>query len=1327
MEPIANIQKKKPYFKLKIVKLQAESPRGDLNNFEGYLKLQGVHKGKFTLTVTQMLPRGTTLANTEHIYGVVIYTGEETKIRKNSTSSIRTKAPSMEKIINWVVWLMFVFVISLTAITTIVGISWESVRLSNTSPVPSKENYHWYLIGPRKDYVAMFFSNLILYNNLIPLPLYVGMELVKIAQALFINFDLQMYDEATDTPAVPRTSALSEELGQVQYVFTDKTGTLTQNLMAFKKMSVAGQSYVHETSCSNVGGSLIRGASTNSDGLAGGSLSVFNQDCLPTWVLAKELKPDRNSRALFEVSDMQIQMNMHAKKHEFLLAMALCHTVVPDKRLPRKESQSNRRNNNYNSSGNTVNRQSSIKRPQAPLQRTQSTASNNSTHSPVQGIVISPEDAAIQYQSSSPDETALVSAARDMGFILRQRTLKRLTLNVLMSSPEETYNVLQTIEFSSNRKRMSVIYKFPDGRIMLLCKGADSVILERLQDPSTMTPEDLTILESTLEHLAEFASEGLRTLLYASRELSQGEYDEWAERYTQASMALAHRTELMEQVAEEIECDLRLLGATAIEDKLQEGVGDTIDKLRRTDMRLWMLTGDKKETAINIAYTCRLAKSGSEMLLISGKTLEAIGTSIDVALDRCRSSYREKMMKRKSSKNKSVTNLSATPSAETQGHAETKEKEKQQNPSTAVSMPPSEQESHCIVIIDGDALAQLEIEAEQLATSKECSTKSLLERFLEIGILSDSVICCRFSPSQKALIVSKVREMVTAPGFSEKRIAEGDNACIKKTWLECMQDRIHYNQYPSGVTLAIGDGANDIPMLQCAHVGIGITGREGLAASRASDYAIGQFRFLQQLLFVHGRYSYVRISLFSLGTFYKCFVFYLTQAWFQIWTGWSGTSIYEQWSLTLYNLIFTSLPVIVVGIFEKDLNQSTLLGVPELYRYGQFNSGFNTKVFIEWWARGVYHSFIPVILTFVLYNGFWYGNMLNVGSVTQVIPVNDYFGTAGGFWTSDASGAYDEASIYMLGNVVYTIVIMVVNLKVSYLGTHTWTAVTHYIFFLSIGAWWIFLYLYSPLWPALGFSVGYEMAGMARTLNQQMVYNWLLQGLAIVLCFGLYIILNLASFDWFGQVWEVTVPYRKPLEKQASNIAAKGITRINAPINPKAMNSKQFLDNMNKAEEFAAFSFKKFGHHADSIGYQTHWWQIWEKRNQICSEQKLDGPDVLLEKLRESAVLATTSDANTSAPKKRSTVRSQGSSHKSVSLQKVGTVKKEGIMRRESQRDRELGKPSSRPVTILIPTDGPQIIPDIPRSYSGSGRLQPELIPRKSIKRSVLDDDQQKP
>jgi phospholipid-translocating ATPase len=360
--------------------------------------------------------------------------------------------------------------------------------------------------------------------------------------------------------------------------------------------------------------------------------------------------------------------------------------------------------------------------------------------------------------------------------------------------------------------------------------------------------DDSAILERCLQHINDFATEGLRTLLYAHRFLDESDYQSWKKLYLDATTSLVDRTRLIEEAGDLIERDLDLSAATAIEDKLQHGVPEAIDKLRRAKIKMWMLTGDKRETAINIGYSCRLIKDYSSVTVLdheAGEVEHAIGTAI-LAIN-------------------------------------------------------GGGIAHSVVVVDGQTLASI------------TSAPALSHLFYDLAILADSVICCRASPAQKAMLVKSIRKRV------------------KKS-----------------ITLAIGDGANDIAMIQEAHVGIGITGKEGLQAARTSDYSIAQFRFLVKLLLVHGRWNYARTCKYTVGTFWKEMLFYLTQALYQRSVGYTGTSLYESWSLSMFNTLFTSLPVIFMGVFEKDLNASTLLAVPELYTKGQRNGGFNFKVYLGW-------------------------------------------------------------------------------------------------------------------------------------------------------------------------------------------------------------------------------------------------------------------------------------------------------------------------------------------------------------------------------------------
>lgn len=227
--------------------------------------------------------------------------------------------------------------------------------------------------------------------------------------------------------------------------------------------------------------------------------------------------------------------------------------------------------------------------------------------------------------------------------------------------------------------------------------------------------------------------------------------------------------------------------------------------------------------------------------------------------------------------------------------------------------------------------------------------------FFNLVVASDSVICCRASPSQKAFLVRQIRLKVK-----------------------------------HSMTLAIGDGANDIAMIQEAHVGIGVSGKEGLQAARISDYAIAQFRFLQRLLLVHGRWNYVRTGKYILATFWKELLFYMVQASYQLWNGYSGTSLFEATSLTVFNSLFTSLAVILLGMFEQDLDALTLLAVPELYTYGQTNQAFNFKKYVAWMFMAASDAMVIYYTMFGLWREFHMeenGDLMSLGTLCFAVCV----------------------------------------------------------------------------------------------------------------------------------------------------------------------------------------------------------------------------------------------------------------------------------------------------------------------------------------------------
>lgn len=329
-------------------------------------------------------------------------------------------------------------------------------------------------------------------------------------QAIFINYDIEMYHEESNTPAMARTSNLNEELGMVKYIFSDKTGTLTRNVMEFKKCSIARNVYV-----------------------ANGPPEATT--------LVQKLRAKEQSAPIIR---------------EFMSLLAVCHTVIPEKF----------------DNGNIV------------------------------------------YHAASPDERALVDGAARFGFVFDNRTPEFVEIDIL--GDKERYEILNVLEFTSTRKRMSVIVRAPNGEIKLYCKGADTVIFERLSE------QGQTYREVTLRYLEEFAGEGLRTLCCAVSVIPEDVYYEWRETYQKASIALQYRERKVEDAANLIENNLMLLGSTAIEDKLQEGVPETIDSLLRADINIWVLTGDKQETAINIGYSCKLISHNMEIIILNEESLD---------------------------------------------------------------------------------------------------------------------------------------------------------------------------------------------------------------------------------------------------------------------------------------------------------------------------------------------------------------------------------------------------------------------------------------------------------------------------------------------------------------------------------------------------------------------------------------------------------------------------------------------------------------------------------------------------------------------------------
>jgi phospholipid-translocating ATPase len=717
--------------------LESEGPHSNLYSYSAVIRWQQhnlkdpetpTYEMAEPVSINNLLLRGCQLRNTEWVLGVVVFTGEETKIMINSGIT-PSKRARISKELNWNVVYNFIVLFGLCLVSGIVlGITWAKTDTSHYF-----FEFGSYGGAPPTDGVIAFWAGVILFQNLVPISLYITLEIIRTLQALFIYNDVLMYYETLDYPCTPKSWNISDDLGQIEYIFSDKTGTLTQNVMEFKKCTINGVPYGEAYTEAQAGMQRRQGIDVEVEGAR--ARQQIGQDRVRMIEGIRKLHDnpylwddDLTFVAPDYIDDLagESGREQQVANQNFMIALALCHTVVTERT------------------------------PGDPPK--------------------------IEFKAQSPDEAALVATARDCGFTFVGREDDRLVLNIL--GVERRYQVLNTLEFNSTRKRMSAIIRMPDGKIVLFCKGADSMIYSRL-----IPSEQKQLRADTGEHLEMFAREGLRTLCIAQREIPEEEYEEWNRDYDIAANAVAGREEKLEEVSDRIEDHLWLVGGTAIEDRLQDGVPESISLLGRAGIKLWVLTGDKVETAINIGFSCNLLDNDMDLVIL--KVTDDNLSSMEAQLD------------------EKLAIFGLTGSEEELAAAQTDHE----------PPPPTH-----AVIIDGDTL-KLALDA------------TLRRKFLLLCRKCRSVLCCRVSPSQKAAVVNMV-----------------------KTGLDCL-------------TLAIGDGANDVAMIQEAHVGVGIAGVEGRAAVMSSDYAIGQFRFLTRLLLVHGRWSYRRLAETIANFFYKVRVY----------------------------------------------------------------------------------------------------------------------------------------------------------------------------------------------------------------------------------------------------------------------------------------------------------------------------------------------------------------------------------------------------------------------------------------------------------------------
>ncbi|KCV68961.1 hypothetical protein H696_04380 [Fonticula alba] len=842
-------------------RIDCDAPNAHQYHFEGQLdwivrqQSVGLQMG---LGPEHVALRGAVLKNTEAIYGAVVYVGADTKIMRN-TIAPQLKHSTMESTINQLVLSIFVLNFIILAYSAASSAIWHKKHGVAA----------WYLNWTAADTnstvgVYHLISYFVMWTYLVPISLFVSMEVVRFFQALFMQWDKQMMSpeiggsggdmarssELAGTGANPfdsppalsasssqdrlapkmipmgaNNSNLNEDLGQIQHIFSDKTGTLTQNLMRVYGWSVGARTYVDPINLRDSG--------------LGDATASTAADDQPSDASRDLLSPSAQPRDLLRTAILSGTPFEQAAAQRFVQAVTLCAGVV-----------------------SSVAEGGSIDMA-PPLGLV--------VGSPPSASRVPPEYAhPLNYDGDSPDELALLShlQAQEGIRLFTVSEKERVVSSDVFPDGFQRWTLHYTLPFSSARKRMSVVVQDQStGEYFIFSKGADSVIFglsaagqagvpESSLDTLDYHPRGLALTQGFVD---AFASTGLRTLVFGYRLLSADEFQTFSEAHQAAEMIVGSggadagladdgttplgggRAAALTRAYALIERDFLILGSSAVEDRLQDNVAQTIEQLLAADIRFWLLTGDKMATSIAVGVSCGLVQNApgngtapgvagpADVVRISGaRTLADCRLKLVAILDKL-------------------------------------------TPSTTI-------------VVDGTSLVNI------------LKYPELSAHFLQAANLARSVICCRVSPAQKAEVVDLVR------------------------------------RESGSITLSIGDGANDVSMLQAAHVGVGLRGREGSQAARAADYTLGEFQHLARLVIIHGRYSLMRMGDLVTFSFYKNAAFIIVVFWWGYQSGWSGVSLFNDRVMALYNVFYSSFPPLCQALFDFDVQEGVLLRVPRLYQ-----------------------------------------------------------------------------------------------------------------------------------------------------------------------------------------------------------------------------------------------------------------------------------------------------------------------------------------------------------------------------------------------------------
>lgn len=792
---------------LRRLRISAGAPDKSVNDFVGTLELEPRHANAYDphidagdaldeleddglndidvsastsvpLTVDNTAWANTVLASNTTTLAAIIYTGGQTRSAM-STAPSRSKTGLLELEINNLTKILCAMTLTLS----IILVALEGFEPSNKKP--------WY--------VAIMIY-LILFSTIIPISLRVNLDMGKSVYAYMMEHDKGIPD------TVVRTSTIPEDLGRIEYLLTDKTGTLTQNEMRLKKIHVGTVSYANDAM--DEVATYVKQAFTNLelDSKAHGGL--FEPSKMLTLA-----NPGAATRTRREIG---------SRVRDLVLALALCHNVTP-------------------------------------------------TSDEVDGEKV------ITYQASSPDEIAIVEFTESVGLRVLQRDRLSITLqDVDTGRVVVKVEIKEIFPFTSESKRMGIIVEFTSGKSDDVQELSDLWFFEKGAD--TVMSSIVATNDWLDEETANMAREGLRTLVIGRKKLSPQQYGAFSKSYKEASLVLQGREAGMAAVIKKhLEHELELLGVTGVEDRLQKDVKPSLELLRNAGVKIWMLTGDKVETARCVAISARLVARGQHI-----ETMQRLRhkSQAQEALD---------LMRNK---------------------------------------------TNSCLLIDGESLALMLTHFEA--------------QFMSLAVLLPAVIACRCSPTQKADVALLIRKR------TKKRVC------------------------------CIGDGGNDVSMIQAADVGIGIVGKEGRQASLAADFSISQFCHLTKLLVWHGRNSYKRSAKLAQFIIHRGLIISVCQTMYNIAGHFDPKGLFKDWLLVGYATVYTSAPVFSL-VYDRDVDEHLANLYPELYKELKTGKSLSYQTFSTWVGVSVYQGIIIQGLTQLLVGAVDGPRMLSVSFTVLVL------------------------------------------------------------------------------------------------------------------------------------------------------------------------------------------------------------------------------------------------------------------------------------------------------------------------------------------------------